>query len=63
MLSGHTLAVDPAPQCSYRAHIIEVTRDTPATKVFEIIVDDEVQGSGGWTVYRSERISSLYGGG
>ncbi len=39
------------------AHILEVTHDQPAQKVFEIVIDDP--GSG-WTVYRAERIPGLY---
>ncbi len=39
------------------ARILEVTHETPAEKVFEIIIDDPATG---WAVYRSERIPSLY---
>ncbi len=40
------------------AHIMEVTHTTPAEKVFEIVVQDELPN--GWAVYRSERLASLY---
>ena len=39
------------------ARIIEVTRDTPAEKVFELHIEEP---SMGWAVYRSERLPSLY---
>lgn len=39
------------------ARILEVTHEQPAEKVFEIVIDDPGMG---WTVYRSERIPSLY---
>jgi arylsulfate sulfotransferase len=39
------------------ARVLEVTRTTPAEVVFEVVIDDPRQG---WTVYRSERLASLY---
>ncbi len=39
------------------ARVLEVTHTTPAEKVFEVILDDLTWG---WTIYRSERIPSLY---
>ncbi len=49
------------PGASRWARIVEVTRTTPARKVFELIVGDESQtGRFGWAVYRSRRIASLY---
>ncbi len=39
------------------ARIVEVTHDRPAEVVFEIVIDDPRCG---WTVYRSERLASLY---
>jgi hypothetical protein len=39
------------------ARILEVTHTTPAEVVFEVLIDDLSQG---WTVYRSERLPSLY---
>ena len=39
------------------ARILEVTHTTPALVVFEVLIDDPRQG---WTVYRSERLPSLY---
>lgn len=39
------------------ARVLEVTRTTPAEKVFEVVLDDPQWG---WTIYRSERIPSLY---
>jgi hypothetical protein len=35
------------------AHIMEVTHDQPAKKVFDLVIDDPKSG---WTVYRAERI-------
>ena len=40
------------------ARIVEVTHDTPAEKVFEFFIDDERPD--GWSVYRAERLPSLY---
>lgn len=37
--------------------IVEVTHETPAEKVWEIVIDDP---RGGWASYRAERIASLY---
>ena len=42
------------------AHIIEVTHETPAVKVFELVVRGDWE-SGGWHVYLAQRIPSLYG--
>jgi len=39
------------------ARVLEVTRTKPAEKVFEVVLDDPKWG---WTIYRSERIPSLY---
>jgi arylsulfate sulfotransferase len=39
------------------ARILEVTHDTPADKVWEIIIDDPARG---WAVFRADRIPSLY---
>lgn len=39
------------------ARVFEVTHTTPAEVVFEVLLDDP---SCGWTVYRSERLASLY---
>lgn len=39
------------------ARIFEVTHESPAEKVFEIVIDDD---RGGWAVYRSQRVPSLY---
>jgi len=39
------------------ARVFEVTHETPAAVVFEVVLDDPRCG---WTVYRSERLSSLY---
>ena len=39
------------------ARILEVTHTTPSDVVFEVVIDDPAQG---WTVYRSERLASLY---
>ena len=38
--------------------IVEVTHETPAQKVFELFIDDERPK--GWTVFRTERLPSLY---
>ncbi len=37
--------------------IVELTHDTPATKVWEIVIDDPRMG---WATFRSERVASLY---
>jgi hypothetical protein len=39
------------------ARVLEVTHTTPAEVVFEVLLDDPRCG---WTVYRSERLASLY---
>ncbi len=39
------------------ARIFEVTHETPATKVFEIVIDDPTIG---WAVFRADRVPSLY---
>ena len=39
--------------------VMEVTRETPAEKVWEVHFDDP---SGGWASYRVERVASLYPG-
>ena len=44
------------------ARIIEVTHETPAQKVFELVVEGEWT-AGGWHVYRAQRVQSLYGAG
>ncbi len=49
-------AVHPAHGQKW-ARVLEVTRTTPAHVVFEVVVDDP---SLGWTIYRSERLPSLY---
>lgn len=38
--------------------IVEVTHETPAEKVFELVIDDERPA--GWSVSRAERLPSLY---
>lgn len=43
------------------ARIMEVTHESPAQKVFELLVEAEWP-AGGWHVYRAQRIPSLYGG-
>ena len=40
------------------ARVLEVTHESPAEKVFELVVDDEAPD--GWAIYRSDRIPSLY---
>jgi hypothetical protein len=49
-------AVHPAMGQKW-ARVLEVTHETPADVVFEVVIDDP---SRGWTVYRSERLPSLY---
>lgn len=39
------------------ARVFEVTHTTPAEVVFEVLLDEPHRG---WTVYRSERLASLY---
>ena len=38
--------------------VVEVTRDSPAEKVFELIINDERPG--GWLSFQAERLPSLY---
>lgn len=52
------VAIEPNGRRS--AVIMEVTHETPASRVFEL----EVRGdwpAGGWHIYRAERVPSLYG--
>lgn len=43
------------------ARIVEVTRDAAPAKVFELVIDDrQASAPTGYTVYRSERLPSLY---
>lgn len=42
------------------ARLIEVTHETPAEPVFDIGVGSPISGVAGWTVYRAERLPSLY---
>ena len=44
------------------ARIMEVTHESPAEKVFELLVEADWD-AGGWHVFRAQRIPSLYGGG
>jgi arylsulfate sulfotransferase len=39
------------------ARVLEVTHELPAEVVFEVVIDDPTFG---WTIYRSERVPSLY---
>lgn len=42
------------------ARILEVTHDSPATKVLELtIIDPTITTSGGWSIYRADKIESL----
>ena len=51
----HTAGLSPT--MADGARILEVTHTDPAEVVFEVVIDDPAQG---WTVYRSERLASLY---
>ncbi|MEZ5396872.1 MAG: aryl-sulfate sulfotransferase [Bryobacterales bacterium] len=42
------------------ARVIEVTHADPPQKVFELTVDTGADGSMGWAIYRSDRLSGLY---
>ena len=42
--------------------LLELTRTRPPVKVFEATIKDEAEQQS-WTVYRSERIPSLYNAG
>jgi hypothetical protein len=53
--------IDADPDHSYAARIVEVTRDSEKTKLFDVLIDDGIDGRGGWTVARATRFSSLYG--
>jgi len=54
--AGGTQVVDGAGHNWVR--IVEVTHETPAEKVFELVIDDERPA--GWSVARVERLPSLY---
>jgi len=54
-------ATDSGTGASRWARVVEVTHETPAQKVFELIVGDPSRTSPpGWTVYRAVRMPSLY---
>ncbi len=53
--------LDTTADNNYGARIVEVTRDSAQTKLFELVIDDGIDDQGGWTVARATRISSLYG--
>ena len=61
--SGGAVRAADGSNANHPAHgrkwalIIEATHDQPAQKVFEIRIDDPASG---WTVYRAERLPSLY---
>lgn len=63
---GITLDAEGVPSDSVgtskrSARIIEVTHTTPAEKVFDLsIVDGTAEVLNGWSIYRSERLKSLY---
>ena len=48
---------DDTPDLGW-ARILEVTHETPADMVFELVLDDEPPA--GWRVYRAERWPGLY---
>ena len=62
MTDASGVATEAAANARRSARIVEVTHETPAEKVFELIVEDEWP-AGGWHVYRAQRIPSLYGAG
>jgi hypothetical protein len=51
---------DDVPADHQWARILEVTHTTPANKVFEIRIDSGAGSDKGWSVYRSERLPSLF---
>jgi arylsulfate sulfotransferase len=53
--------VDTEEEHSYAAHIIEVTHDAKQETLFDVFIDDGIDGEGGWSVARATRFSSLYG--
>lgn len=42
------------------ARVFEITRTKPAKKVFELVVDEQPGSRVGWSIYRAERLPSLY---
>jgi hypothetical protein len=51
---------DTSDTHNFAARILEVSHESPARKLFELRIDDEVDGVGGWTVARATRIRDLY---
>lgn len=59
---GQMTDADGKPTSNFAAghhwvSLVEVTRETPAEKVWEVVIDDP---RGGWASYRAERVRSLY---
>lgn len=52
---------DDVPGERQWARVFEITRDSPPQKVFEIRFDSGLGSPLGWSIYRSNRIRSLYG--
>lgn len=51
---------DKIPGDRQRARIVELNRKLGDAKVFELLIGEDGTGKYGWSVYRSERIPSLY---
>ena len=47
----------PVPDAQRWARVIEVTHEQPATKVWEMRLQED---DSGWSIYRAERLASLY---
>jgi len=60
-LDSEGIKTDSVPTSKRSARIIEVTHTTPAEKVFDLSIEDGTPETlNGWTIYRSERLHSLY---
>jgi arylsulfate sulfotransferase len=60
-LDAEGIKTDSVPTSKKSARIIEVTHTTPAEKVFDLSIEDSTPETlNGWTIYRSERLHSLY---
>ncbi len=60
-LDSEGVPTDTVVPSKVSARIVEVTHETPAEIVFELsIVDNTPDLNNGWTIYRSERLHSLY---
>lgn len=50
---------DAVPSDHQWARIVEITHDSPAEKLFEVVLDSGLGSDTGWSIYRSERLPEL----